>query len=475
MKKLVFIFALIAAKTGFSQTAATNTGVLYISNSVIVFHAEGDLTNNSGAALTNNGPLYVRGNLTNNESSMAIGGGTLYLNGSSAQAVNGSQPFRTFNFVSNNAAGITLNNNLSVTGAHTFTSGIITTSATPNYLIYQAGASYSGDADSRHVNGWVKKFGSTNFVFPVGNGTVERTAALSSLSASSEFNATYRGANTPNYTLRQSPVTMIDKFEYWPITKVSGGSAVVTLNWNYPKVYFPNWIVPDILVGGWNGSIWTDNGGAGTASGTTTTTGTVSSSSVSSFNLFAIGSLSWVLSASLLDFNAVRKDNHTVVEWSTDKEVNTKHFIVERSDDGSSFYAIDKAAARNSGAIEKYSTNDNAPIQRIAYYRLRIVDNDGQEKFSRIVAVADGKASNELVLLSNPVHSKITLLASSSLKGEFRYQLNTINGQLVQQGNISIKNGGQYEIAVDGKTKPGMYSLTVVNQQQSFIYKLLVL
>ena len=123
-----------------AQTAATNTGILYISGGSDIFHAGSDFTNNAGSALTNNGQLYIRGNLTNNQVAMATGTGTLYLNGGSAQVIGGTQQFKTFNFISNNGAGITLNNNISVSGAHTFTSGIITTSATPNYLVYEAGS-----------------------------------------------------------------------------------------------------------------------------------------------------------------------------------------------------------------------------------------------------------------------------------------------------------------------------------------------
>src|SRR5205085_9737468 len=133
-----------------SQDAVINSGNLEIHSGASVA-GFGNFTNTTTAVLTNNGNLYLKGNISNSEAGMPIGTGTLYINGSSAQSLNGTQEFITLNLTSNNAAGITLNNNLSVNGTHTFTSGIITTSATPNYLIYQSGSSYSGDADTRHV------------------------------------------------------------------------------------------------------------------------------------------------------------------------------------------------------------------------------------------------------------------------------------------------------------------------------------
>jgi hypothetical protein len=473
MKKIVVAFLLFAARAGISQTTVTNSGVLYISNNSDILYIESDFTNNAGAAFTNKGQFYVRGNLSNNEVGMAIGTGTLYINGSSTQSVGGGQTFRTLNFISNNAAGITLNNNLSVSGAHTFTSGIITTSATPNYLVYEAGSSYSGDGDASHVNGWVKKMGSTNFVFPVGNGTLERTVAINSLSATSEFNARYL-ANTPNRTSLQLPLRTVDQYGYWPITRTSGGTAKVTLNWDASKVYFPNYILADLVVSGWGGSLWVDNGDGSTVTGNAATTGSITSNTISTFNQFTFGSKSWVLPLTLLSFNATRQENHVLVEWKTEKEAHISHFIVERSDDGNSFYYIGRTNGRNSGNTESYQSIDNKSIQTIAYYRLRTKDMDGKETLSRVLTIVSGQRNNKLLLVGNPVRNKITLLATGTLTGDFNYQITSVNGQVVQSGKLPILNGGYYDINLNGTLKPGTYSLKVMDNMQAFNYKVLV-
>lgn len=472
-RKIIYcILTLLIGCSSFAQVTATNTGILYITGSSDIFCAASDFSNHSGSALTNNGQLHVKGHLINDQSSMAIGTGTLYLDGTSSQIVAGSQTFKTYHLNTSNNAGITLNSNLSVSGIHTFANGVITTSATPNYLVYEAGSSYSGDGDTKHVNGWVKKFGSTNFIFPVGNGTVERTVALNSLSVSSEFNVKYL-STTPNSGSMTAPVWDVNDPEYWTINKISGGTATVTLNWNYSKVYFPNWVVADILVTGYNGSAWTDNGGAGTASGTAATTGTVSSNSISSFNLFTFGSRTYVLPLTLTSFNAVRQGNYTQITWTTEREYNADHFIVERSDDGVSFYTVSQIPARNSLVAQQYNTKDNASINRIAYYRLRMVDANGRESFSKTVAVTIN-ADNLLTLLTNPVHDKLTLIASSSLNGSFNYTITAMNGKLMQQGKLSIQNGGQYQVALKGGLSAGLYVFEVNDGQQSFRFKIMV-
>jgi hypothetical protein len=473
MKNRLFILGLLLlCKAGIAQTGLTNAGTLYIKTSSDILHISGDFTNNSGAALTNNGNLYVKGNLANNQSSMAIGTGTLYLNGTSGQTVSGSQKFNTYDLQTNNSAGITLNNDLSVSNTHTFTAGKITTSATPNYLIYEAGSSYTGSSDTKHVNGWVKKIGNTDFTFPVGDNTYERTIGLN-ISAASEFNVKY-ATPTPNTNLSdlQAPLVSIDPNEYWIINQVSGGSATVAMNWDDTKVAFPNWQLADIRVASYDGSQWTDVGGS--ATGNTATQGAITSGSVSSFSRFTFGSVTVPLPLILASFSAKYMGNYTALGWKTVDEQNVKYFIVERSDDGNHFYSIAQMPARNSGNTETYTTSDNTSINHIAYYRLRMVDIDGKEKLSKVVVITILNNENSLELTGNPVRNKIALLASHDLDGSFTYAISNMSGQILQKDILHIQNGGRYELSLQKNILPGIYSLVVSNKQQSFHYIVVV-
>jgi hypothetical protein len=338
--------------------------------------------------------------------------------------------------------------------------------------VYEAGSSYTGSNDTRHVNGWVKKIGSTNFVFPVGNTNYERPITLTGLTASSEYNARYFQSAPPYISSAQLPIRSLDYNEHWAVTRTSGGNARVILNWDRSKVYFPPWILADVVVAGYNGTNWIDQGGP--AIGDPYTTGTATSGVVTSFNYFTFGSKTWVLPLTLTSFTAKRQDNYTQINWGTASEINVKNFIVERSDDARIFYQIGQVTARNSGLAEDYSIRDHNAIREMAYYRLRSIDNDGKETVSRIVSVSVQNGNN-LILLTNPVRDQIKLLATPQLNGVFQYQLLMMNGQLVQQGSLTFQNGGQYELPLKGKLTPGTYSLKMSNGQQSFDFKLMVL
>jgi hypothetical protein len=471
MKYILVSIGILLSNIAVAQQAFTNSGNLQVhtGGSISGF---GDFINTSTAVIVNNGSLYLKRNVTNNEASIAAGTGTLYLNGTSTQAIGGTSAFKTYNLSSDNTTGITLNSNLHVSGAHTFVNGVITPAATPNYLVYEAGSSHSGSGDTRHVNGWVKKVGTTNFTFPVGNGTVLRNVALSSLSVSGEFNAKYF-ANTPNSMSMVSPVWDVNEPEYWSINKISGGNAIVTLNWNYSKVYFPNWIVNDIMVAGYNGSAWINNGGVGTASGTAATTGSVTGTSISSFNLFTFGSRTYILPLTLVSFTAARDGDYTKLDWKTTSEYNMSRFVVERSDDNINFYSIGEIAARNSLQLENYSSRDSRPIYGTAYYRLRCIDNTSKVKYSEVIPITVNHSGDLLTLVLNPVNDRILLVAGQGLKGVYDYNLNSMNGQLVQKGKLTIQNGGQQTIALDPKTKAGTYLLAVNNATRHFVFKVI--
>ena len=307
---------LFASLISLAQADLRNEGTLYVSSATDTIYINGAFTNTSTAALTNNGRFYIKQNLSNSQASMAVGTGTLYLNGSATQIVSGTQIFKTYNLQTNNSAGFTLNNDLSVTAVHTFSSGLIASSTTPNYLIYQAGSSHTGSSDSRHVTGWVKKIGTTNFTFPVGSNTYLRTAGIAGLSASSEINCRYY-AGTQNIYNLTAPLVKVNVNEYWQIDKISGGTAQIVLNWDNSKVAFDNVLLSEIRVAHYTGGNWTNAGG--TASGNATT-GTITSGSVNSFSPFTFGYESFPVPLKLISFTAERKSGTSYLQWVTDNE-----------------------------------------------------------------------------------------------------------------------------------------------------------
>ncbi|HMK04092.1 MAG TPA: hypothetical protein VK489_07875, partial [Ferruginibacter sp.] len=426
MKKIMLLAIPAMISFANAQVGITNSGNLQV-------HAGGSFTgfehfsNSATAVLVNNGTVFLRSNITNAQAGMSAGAGILHLNGTTPQAVNGTQPFKAFNLITNNASGITLNNNLSVGGTHTYSNGMITTSSTPNYMIYEAGSSYTGSNDARHVNGWVKKNGNTNFTFPVGNATYERSVALTNLTAASEFNVRYNPAPTPNHMSVYNPLVLVDTFEYWTINKISGSAAQVTINWNTGKVPFPNFMLSGIRAAWYDGTFW--RGIGGTASGTVATSGSVTSNSVSVFNTrFVIGSVSWLLPLRIISFNGERISDHAKVNWVIGNEFNVDHYELARSDDGLVFYTVSAQSPINRNGTELYSHEDHKTFNNIVYYRLKITDGSSQVSYSHIITFSANNSGKELYVVTNPVSASIEVYAGSSVKGTYNYTIANSSG-----------------------------------------------
>jgi hypothetical protein len=471
-RKIIYsILALLSGFASFAQVNVTNTGILYITGSSDIFHFVGSFTNNSGSALTNNGQLYVKGNLSNAQSAMAVGTGTLYLNGTSAQSINGSQTFKTFNLVTNNSTGITTNNDLSVSGLHTYTSGLIYSSSIPNYLVYEAGSSYTGDNDSRHVNGWVKKIGNTNFVFPVGNATYERVVGISNLSALSDINCSY---NTPtgNTINLFSPLVKVKANEYWQMDKISGGTGQVTLNWDHSKVAMDNELLVDILSSQYISGNWHSTGG--TASGNVTTTGTITSNALSTFGPLTIAYKAFPVPLKLISFTAVRASGASFLKWVTENEQNVDRFDVQRSYDGNTFTTIGQVAARNGGSREVYDFEDHSALNGIAYYRIKSVDIDGRLSYSKIAAVSESDLRSISFVVLNPARNVITILNKTGEAGSFNYFLYNAGGQLLLKGNTNMGINGGAALPLPANISAGIYMLDLSNGKTQFRQKILV-
>jgi hypothetical protein len=80
--------------------------------------------------------------------------------------------------------------------------------------------------------------------------------------------------------------------------------------------------------------------------------------------------------------------NDNLLTWQTASEVNNSHFDIERSTNGSTFHSIGQVKGNNKPS--RYQYVDENPLWEAGglYYRLKQVDFDGTETYSKIVSVS---------------------------------------------------------------------------------------
>lgn len=89
------------------------------------------------------------------------------------------------------------------------------------------------------------------------------------------------------------------------------------------------------------------------------------------------------LPVTLVDFSAAAANKKVKLTWSTSTEINNDFFTVERSENGSSWTAINTInGAGNSSQLINYQSYDANPVSGTAYYRIKQTDIDGKFTYS---------------------------------------------------------------------------------------------
>ena len=116
----------------------------------------------------------------------------------------------------------------------------------------------------------------------------------------------------------------------------------------------------------------------------------------------------------LLNFEAVKQGSTVQLSWQTSSEVNSDHFVVEYSKDGSSWQSIGSvAAAGNSSITKSYGFNHPNPVNGANYYRLRQVDIGGAFAYSNI-RVVNFNTKTGIKILPNPVIDRVYITSDAN-------------------------------------------------------------
>lgn len=456
LRMLVFCTLLLFRFTIQGQTiTVSNAGIFYVDSGTTVA-VKGHWVNKSTADLVNDGNFLLTGNLLNDESNMRTGTGTLLLSGTSLQTLSGAAPFLTYHLTTDNPSGIKLLNDLSVSGQHLFVKGVIST--TDRFLIYGPQSSYTGATDQRHVNGWVRKQGNSNMIFPVGDSTVLRSITLNQLAQYSEFDAHYFRP-TSNHTRVTYPLVSVNANEYWVVNKNAGASAQVVLNWDNARIVFPFTTLTDMRGGYYSSNSWVSQGGI--VAGDVSSVGTVTLNAQESFGAFSIGIIGALLRLRYLDLRASRVAHASLLRWDTRNEFEVASHQVERSDDAVHFYPLGEVAARNQMTQASYQYLDERPLQGTAWYRIRSEGRNGQSTLSPIVSVSEA-SDGDIRIYNDVVSGRVMVRATSLFAGPYNYELYTADGRLIQSGSINISTGIT-PVQLGRRTLPGIYMIRLRN------------
>jgi hypothetical protein len=187
--------------------------------------------------------------------------------------------------------------------------------------------------------------------------------------------------------------------------------------------------------------------------------------------------LAATLPIALEAFSGKMSGADALLTWQTTLEENAKEYQVERSPDGVHFDKIGSVpATSNSNTRRNYSFIDRTVIHDNNYYRLRMVDLDGQTKYSKIVLIKNLPPTKvPLKLLSNPVQNSLDIQFDEITQGRVQLRLTDLTGKtLVTWHGEKLANK---KISIDisnKKLSKGVYVLYARIQGKNYTEKVIV-
>lgn len=175
----------------------------------------------------------------------------------------------------------------------------------------------------------------------------------------------------------------------------------------------------------------------------------------------------------LTSFNARHKGSGVSIGWSTSQELNNKYFEVERSADGNSNWSVlgRVNGAGNSQVVTRYNWYDATPLSGVNYYRLKQVDNDGKNSYSKTVAVKMESQNTSVSVLMNPFVNSLSVNFTSVTSQTVTARLVDITGKQVAIEKWSVNNGTtRKDFTNVSGLQHGMYILSIVDNSGAILY-----
>ncbi|MDZ7880321.1 MAG: autotransporter-associated beta strand repeat-containing protein [Saprospiraceae bacterium] len=386
----------------------TYTGLTRITEGIVQLNViDGNTLVTTNDVTVNGGTLQISSNQTLNN--LVVEGGNVVVDDGITLTINGTLTLTT--------GKITLG--ASGTGEVVLNTNAIIAPQTPtsaSYIITNG----SGGLTQMHAANNPK-------TYPVGASASHYDPATITPDGICTFKVNVANNINPTYTLPERH-TATATSRQWNVSLLSGTPSVTLSLTASDLSRRPSGVSG--IIGHWNATTWEDMP-ASYANGTWTTTG------IRNFSPFIV-SKSISLGILLKTFTAHPKNQNHLLTWTTVAEENNAYFDIEHATDNLIFRSIGRIKGQGTTKNENNYTFDYTPtpLVKTHYYRLRQVDFDGTETFSKIISLESNNKNEPLMLYPSTVYDKITVVGT--INNPTPYSIFNLLGQNVQSGQIPI-------------------------------------
>jgi hypothetical protein len=173
------------------------------------------------------------------------------------------------------------------------------------------------------------------------------------------------------------------------------------------------------------------------------------------------------LSVTLLNFNGQALGQKAKLNWKVSDEKDFSNYEIQKSYNLKEFSTIGKIIGQNK---QQYSFDDNNTENKVNYYRLKMIDNDGSFNYSKVISL-DFRKENLFVQTENPIMNATFNLFTNAKASNI--EILTLLGSPVKF-NISEINKNTFKISILSPITSGIYFVKVNNGYTQITRKVII-
>jgi PKD repeat protein len=184
------------------------------------------------------------------------------------------------------------------------------------------------------------------------------------------------------------------------------------------------------------------------------------------------GPVNATLPVSLLSFKALNNNSDVLLKWNSENESGLLRYEVQRSTDGLNFAAIGIVTARNGSRNDYVYTDFISQLSPrpagTLYYRLKMMDQNGDVKFSSIARILLSDKQNSITVGPNPFSNYILVNTAKEVERVILY--NASGTKVFRSGAVTGNRvampaslgAGVYLLRIE--TTDGVYNQKIMKQ-----------
>jgi hypothetical protein len=174
-----------------------------------------------------------------------------------------------------------------------------------------------------------------------------------------------------------------------------------------------------------------------------------------------------ILKNQMRDFLVSRENDALAISWTMDNDEFDHSYEIERSTDGINFQTLTTLEGRGKGT-QKYHYDH--PLQSTPqgklYFRVKMINKDGQSIYSAVKMVAYGEnAGIEPSVFPNPVVNEVNIRMGAPQTGTLSAEILSMNGQVLQSRQYKANRLTNLQFNLNRKYPSGAYFLRVKNAE----------